>query len=191
MAHPITEPAAAFRPAPKFVAAQTMDKSYACAGSTMADAALLARARPFVLEWMARTEVKAEPRAFGRWVSRPARNARPGELTISRPPRRFAQGVTHVVRGANLFASRPTSPALLPRLCPAPADACLSPPMAPVWPTPAAENRLAKRHGCRQSLAALGAKAGWTRCACPRGPWRRLELPAGYRLAPSVKKGAP
>ena len=126
------------------------------------------------LTWMDdETEVSATPLAFGDVVL--ARKDAPASYHLAVTVDDAAQGVTHVVRGRDLFASTHVH-----RLLQALLD--LSTPIYHHHPllTDAAGHRLAKRHDA-PTLAAL--RAGGMDPVALVEALRRGELPAGYSLA--------
>ena len=136
----------------------------------MAEAALIAGP----LTWMDEDhEVKAEPEAFGDVVL--ARKDAPASYHLAVTIDDAAQGVTHVVRGRDLFASTHVH-RLLQALLGLPTPAYHHHALL----TDAGGNRLAKRHDA-PTLAAL--REGGMDPAALVAALRRGELPAGYSLA--------
>ena len=136
----------------------------------MAEAAAIAGP----LTWMDEgSEVKAEPEAFGDVVL--ARKDAPASYHLAVTIDDAAQGVTHVVRGRDLFASTHVH-RLLQALLGLPTPAYHHHALL----TDAGGNRLAKRHDA-PTLAAL-RESGMDPEALVAA-LRRGELPAGYSLA--------
>jgi glutamyl-Q tRNA(Asp) synthetase len=118
-------------------------------------------------------EIEAAPRAFGDIVL--ARKDAPASYHLAVTLDDAAQGVTHVVRGRDLFASTHVH-RLLQALLGLPTPVYHHHPLL----ADADGNRLAKRHGA-PTLAAL--REGGADPAALVQALRRGELPAGYSLA--------
>jgi glutamyl-Q tRNA(Asp) synthetase len=126
------------------------------------------------LSWMNDgDEVEADPRAFGDVVL--ARKDAPASYHLAVTLDDAAQGVTHVVRGRDLFASTHIH-RLLQALLGLPTPSYHH----HLLLTDAGGNRLAKRHDA-PTLAAL--RAGGMDPKALVAALRRRELPAGYSLA--------